>query len=375
MKRYVGLLLVFAFVGIFLGRGEAQEVIRIGTSMGLTGPYSGVAREMVLGYNLAFKEINESGGIHGKRIVQVIYDDGYNPQNTVKNLTRLINKDKVPMLFAIFGTPPNAIVTLRLEVLKIPHFFPVSGASFLYKSPYVFTFQASYMAESRGMIKRAVKDGYRNIAVVYLANPYGWDCKVASAREAKGLGVRLIPFSVKRAGDLPRVVDGLVKKKVDALYLAIPNSFLVPLLKGLVQAKYFPALYAEYYSRLADALKTLGDNGASNFPVAVTGRFLPKLDEDYPAVRWYKAALARFMPDKEPTPASFQGYIMARTLGEILKRVPSYDPQGILKGAESIKNLDVGLPEKLSFSSRDHVGLTRVFLYRVEKGRLVPLGK
>ncbi len=375
MKRCVGLLLVFIFLGGFGGSGNAQEVIKIGTSMGLTGPFSVVAREMVLGYDLAFKEINESGGIHGRKVVQIIYDDGYNPQNTIKNLSRLINKDKVPMLFANYGTPPNAIVALRLEVLKIPHFFPVSGASFLYRNPYIFTFQASYMAESRNMIERAVKDGYRNIAMVYLANPYGWDCKVASAKKAKALGVRLIPFSVKKSEDVSKVVDKLVKKKVDAVYVAIPNGFLVSLLKGLAQARYFPALYAEYYSRLPDALKSLGDSVASSFPVAVTGRFLPKLDEDYPAVRWYKAALARFMPDKEPNPASFHGYIMARALGEILKRVHSYDPQGILKGAESIKNLDVGLREKLSFSSQDHVGLTHVFLYRVEKGRLVPLGK
>ena len=372
MKRCVGMLAVLVFVG-FWGGVQAQEVIKIGTSMSLTGHFSGVAREMIVGYNLAFRELNESGGVHGRKITQIVYDDGYNPQNTVKNLSKLIDKDKVNLLFAIFGTPSNAIASLRLEVLRIPHFFPVSGASFLYKNPYVFTFQASYMAESRAMIKRAVKDGYRNVAVVYLANPYGWDCKVASAREAKRLGVQLLSLSVKGSQDIPSVVGQLVKKKVDAVYVAIPNSFLVPMLKAMAQAKYFPAIYAEYYSSLADALVAVGDDVASRFSLAVTGRFLPKLDEDYPAVRWYKAALAKFMPEKEPTPASFQGYVMARALGEILKRVPSYDPQGIIKGAESIKNLDVGLPEKISYSPNDHVGLTKVFLYRVERGHLVPL--
>ena len=374
MRRFVWVLAVLSFVAFSFGV-QAQEVIKIGTSMSLTGHYSGVAKEMIVGYNLAFRELNESGGVHGRKVVQIVYDDAYNPQNTVKNLTRLVDKDKVSLLFAIFGTPPNAITALRLEVFKIPHFFPVSGASFLYKNPYVFTFQASYMAESRHMIERAVKDGYRNIAVVYLANPYGWDCKVASSKEAKMLGVQLSGFSVKSAGDIPAVVEQLARKKVNAVYVAIPNSFLVPFLKGMARAKFFPAIYAEYYSRLADALREVGEDVASRFPLAVTGRFLPKLDENYPAIKWYKAALAKFMPDREPSPASFQGYIMARTLGEILKRVPSYDPQGIIKGAESIKNLDVGLPEKISYGPGDHVGLTRVFLYKIEGGRLVPLGK
>ena len=374
MKRFVWVLAVLSFVAFSFGV-QAQEVIKIGTSMSLTGQYSRVAKEMIVGYNLAFRELNESGGIRGRKVVQIIYDDAYKPENTVKNLTRLVDKDKVSLLFAIFGTPPNAITSLRLEVFRIPHFFPVSGASFLYKNPYVFTFQASYMAESRHMIERAVKDGCRSIAVVYLANPYGWDCKVASSKEAKMQGVRLLGFSVRTSKDIPAVVERLVRSKVDAVYVAIPNSFLVDLLRGMASAKFFPAIYAEYYSRLADALEEVGEGVASRFPLVVTGRFLPKLDENYPAINWYKAALAKSMPDKEPSPASFQGYIMARTLVEILKRASSYDSQGIIKGAETIKNLDVGLPEKISYGPDDHVGLTQVFLYKIEGGQLVPLGK
>ena len=111
MKRFIGVLVALVFVvGFSVGGARAQEAIKIGTSMSLTGHYSGVAREMIVGYNLAFRELNESGGVHGKKITQIVYDDGYNPQNTVKNLSKLINKDKVNLLFAIFGTPPNAIV-------------------------------------------------------------------------------------------------------------------------------------------------------------------------------------------------------------------------------------------------------------------------
>lgn len=71
----------------------------------------------------------------------------------------------------------------------------------------------------------------------------------------------------------------------------------------------------------------------------------------------------------------FHGLSHGQTLGQILRQVRSMDSWGIVKGAESIKGLDVGLPEKIFYSPMDHVGLTKVFLYRYTNGALIPVGK
>ncbi len=105
------------------------------------------------------------------------------------------------------------------------------------------------------------------------------------------------------------------------------------------------------------------------------GRFFSMLHENYPCISWYREALQKYAPDESPDPAVFMGYLMARTLGQILRQVRSMDSWGIVKGAESVKGLDVGLPEKISYSPMDHVGLTKVFLYRYTNGVLIPVGK
>ncbi len=374
MKRLVMVIFVLSFIACGVSVAWSEGVVKIGTTMGLSGYYSGVANNFLKGYTLAFEEINSQGGVKGRRLEQIVYDDGYDPARTIKGLNKLVYEDKVPLLFAVFGTPPNAVASLRLKVFKIPLFFPCSGGGFLYSNqPYVFTFQASYMSESRAMIEQAVKDGYKRIGVVYLTNTYGWDCKIASLKEARKQNVEAFPIPLKKSEDIPLVVKELLDKKADAVYLAVPNKFLVPLLRFMDAKGYHPGLYAECYCRLADALQAIGDDVASRFPTAVAGRFLPQLSENYRCVTWYKKALEMFSPEEPPNPVAFQGYLMARTLGEILKQAPSLDPKGIIKGAESVKGLDVGLPEKISYSPTDHVGLTRVFLYRVKHGELVPL--
>ena len=365
MNRTVGCLMVLFLIS-FWGMAQGGEVIKIGTSMDLSGYYGEVGKKLLEGYTLAFKEINASGGIKGREIEHVVYDDGYNVGRAMENVSKLCLKDKVSLLFAVFGTPPNVSLMSRLSVLKVPHFFPISGGSFLYSevNPYLFTFLPSYKKESQSLVDLAYKEGHKGLGVLYLPNAYGWDCKIAAKREAKRLGMGVVTYRLKSERDVSSLAKRLASQKIEALYLVIPYKFLLPLLKAMDAEGYHPALYAEFYCRLPQAMAKLKER-AKLFSEAAWGRFIPMLGEDYPAIGWYRDALQRFAPDQSPDPTVFMGYIMGRTLGEVLKRAPSLDPKGIIKGAESVKDLDVGLSEKISYSPTDHVGLSRVFLYHL----------
>ena len=369
-------LLVVGFLSFTRTPCVAQEKFKVGTSQDLSGIYAGVYGKVVEGAELGFKEINATGGIKGREIEFVCYDDGYEVSRSLRNVDKLVLQDKVDLLFATAGTPPNASIKPRLSILKKPLFFPGSGAIFLYSGDqrYLFTFLPAYRDESRTIIRLMGKDGYKRIGIVHLTNVYGWDCKIAAKKEALALGLQVSTFPLEKEEGIPSAVEGLMAKKVEALYLVIPYKFVGPFLEVMDARGYHPALYAEYYCRLPDAFQALGARG-DVFKKVVVGRFFPMLNENYPCVTWYKEALQKYAPDKSPDPAAFTGYLMARTLGEILRRVHSMDSWGIVKGAESIKDLDVGLPEKISYSPTDHVGLTKVFLYRYANGALTLVEK
>ncbi len=367
----LAVLLSFMFMG---GLVQARDVVKIGTTIDLSGYYGSVGRKFLEGYQLAFQEANEEGGINGRKIDFVFYDNNYNPGKAARDADRLVLEDKVNLLFSVFGTPPNVFVTSRLSVLKVPSVFPVSGAIFLYNQPWVFTFLPSYQDESAGMIRLMKKAGFKKVGIVYLPNQYGWDCRIGAVREARKKRIPYVQYPLKSPSQIPRVVKGLRKAKVDALYLVIPYKFLVPFLKAMDSQGYHPAIYAEYYCQLVRAFKEgLTPQEARGFGTLVTGRFLPMLYENYPCVDWYMRAVEKYSPGEKPDPTIFVGYVLAHSLVELLRHVSSFEPTRLVKELESVKNLDVGLPEKLSYGPGDHVGLSKIYFYKLVDGSLVPL--
>jgi branched-chain amino acid transport system substrate-binding protein len=108
--------------------GASDSEIRIGNVMPYSGPASAFAE---IGRTEAayFKMINDLGGINGRKINFISYDDGYSPPKTVEQVRKLIESDAVLLLFNIVGTPGNAAIQKYVNQKKIPHIFISSGAS------------------------------------------------------------------------------------------------------------------------------------------------------------------------------------------------------------------------------------------------------
>ncbi|HUK61251.1 MAG TPA: ABC transporter substrate-binding protein [Stellaceae bacterium] len=129
--------------------GASDTEIRIGNS----APYSGNLSQTSTGSKIAmayFKMLNEHGGINGRKITFLSYDDGYNPARTVEQVRRLVEQDKVLLIFMIPGTPTNLSVEKYLNQRKIPQLFAAAGASQLRdpgEFPYTVGFTPSYVGE------------------------------------------------------------------------------------------------------------------------------------------------------------------------------------------------------------------------------------
>ncbi|MBM3300396.1 MAG: ABC transporter substrate-binding protein, partial [Deltaproteobacteria bacterium] len=168
-------LLVLSF-----GTASSGREIRIGMSAAFAGPTRGLGIELYRGSMAYLSHINESGGIFGYNIKVIAYDDGYNPEPTIRNTIRLVEEDDVLLLFNYVGTPT---VTRMLPLLKayggqrdIFLFFPFSGAQPQREGPYAqyaFNLRASYSQEVAALVDYLVSKGRSRIAVFYQIDAYG----------------------------------------------------------------------------------------------------------------------------------------------------------------------------------------------------------
>src|SRR6516164_10763687 len=100
--------------------------------LGHTNPYSGPASSYSsIGklHQAYWKMVNETGGINGRKVTFITYDDGYSPPKTVEMIRKLVEEDQVAALFQTLGTPPNSAIHKYMNQQKVPHLFVATGAT------------------------------------------------------------------------------------------------------------------------------------------------------------------------------------------------------------------------------------------------------
>ncbi len=158
--------------------GASDSEIKIGH----TNPYSGPASSYgVIGKTETafFTMINEKGGINGRKINFISYDDGYSPPKTVEQVRKLVESDGVLLLFNTLGTPTNTAIHKYVNQKKVPHIFIASGATKWgdpKNFPWSIGWQPNYQSESQ-IYATYIKDKHPNakIAVLYQNDDYGKD--------------------------------------------------------------------------------------------------------------------------------------------------------------------------------------------------------
>src|SRR5215831_14840958 len=157
----------------------ADDEIRIGNTMPYSGPASAYG---TIGKTIAavFDKVNADGGINGRKINFISYDDGYNPQKTLELTKKLVEEDKVLFIFAGLGTPTSAATRPYLNSNKIPQLFVASGASMWDQPrdfPWTFGFQPSYQTEAhiyaQFLLEKHQSGG--KIAILYQDDDFGKD--------------------------------------------------------------------------------------------------------------------------------------------------------------------------------------------------------
>src|SRR5947209_19868222 len=160
------------------GPGVTDTEIKIGNIMPYSGPASayGIIGQVETAY---FKMINEQGGIGGRKINFISYDDGYSPPKAVEQARKLVESDEVLLVFNPLGTPSNSAIQKYLNVKKVPQLFVATGATKWNDPkdfPWTMGWQPSYQSEARIYAKYLLKEKpTAKIAVFFQNDDFGKD--------------------------------------------------------------------------------------------------------------------------------------------------------------------------------------------------------
>src|SRR4051794_36761624 len=158
--------------------GATDTEIKIGNINAYSGPASayGVIAKTEQAY---FNKINAEGGINGRKINFISYDDGYSPPKTVEQARKLVESDEVLFIFNSLGTPPNSAIQKYMNAKKVPQLFVATGATKWNdpkEFPWTMGWQPSYQSETRIYAKYLLKEKPdAKIAVLYQNDDYGKD--------------------------------------------------------------------------------------------------------------------------------------------------------------------------------------------------------
>ncbi|MGH9807765.1 MAG: ABC transporter substrate-binding protein, partial [Terriglobia bacterium] len=160
------------------GPGASDKQIKIGNIMPYSGPASAYA---VIGKTETafFRMINDEGGIGGRKIEFISYDDGYSPPKTVAQARKLVEDDNVLLIFNSLGTPTNSAIQAYMNEKKVPQLFVATGATRWNDPrhfPWTMGWQPSYETEARIYAKYILKEmPNAKIAILYQNDDYGKD--------------------------------------------------------------------------------------------------------------------------------------------------------------------------------------------------------
>jgi len=336
--------------------GATDTEITIGNIMPYSGPASayGVIGKTEAAY---FKMINDAGGINGRKINFISYDDGYSPPKTVEQARKLVESDDVLFIFNPLGTPPNSAIHKYMNAKKVPQLFVATGATKWNDAkdfPWTMGWQPSYQSEARIYAKYILKEKPNaKIAVLYQNDDYGKDylkgLKDGLGEKAASMIVAEESFETSE----PTIDNHIVKLKstgADIFFDVATPKFAAQAIKKVAEVDW-KALHIlnNVSANVGSVIKPAGYENAQGIISAAYLKDVtdPQWDND-PGMKQFLAFLAKDFPEANKLDGSvIVGYAVAQTMVQVLKQCgDDLTRENIMKQAANLKDFrpDVLLP-------------------------------
>jgi branched-chain amino acid transport system substrate-binding protein len=357
--------------------GATDTEIKIGNIM----PYSGAASAYgVIGKTeeAYFRKINAEGGINGRKINFVTYDDAYTPPKTVEQARKLVESDEVLLIFNSLGTPPNTAIQKYMNQKKVPQLFVATGATKWNdpkQFPWTMGWQPNYQSESIIYAKYVLKNQPNaKIAVLYQNDDYGKDY-LKGFRD--GLGAKAASMIIAEDSyevTEPTIDSHIVRLKAsgaDVFFNITTPKFAAQAIKKNAEIGWKPLHFLNNVSAsIGSVMKPAGFEASQD--IISSAYFKDPTDpqwKDDAAMKAWHAFLDKYYPEANRADGSVMyGFIVSQGLVHVLKACgDNLTRENIMKQAASIKDFEpLGLLPgvKVNTSATDFAPLSQLQLMR-----------
>jgi branched-chain amino acid transport system substrate-binding protein len=357
--------------------GATDTEIKIGNIMAYSGPasaYSVIAKTE----QAYFDKINAEGGINGRKINFISYDDGYSPPKTVEQARKLVESDEVLLIFNPLGTPPNSAIQKYMNAKKVPQLFVATGATKWNdpkEFPWTMGWQPNYQSEAQIYAKYILKNHPNaKIAVLYQNDDYGKDY-LKGLKDGLGAGAAsMIIAEESYEVTQPTIDSSIVKLKslgADVFFDVTTPKFAAQAIKKMAEIEWKPLHFLNNVSvSIGSVMKPAGfENGQG----IISSIYLmdptdPQWKDD-PAMKGWNAFLDKYYPEANRSDVNVMyAYIAAQGLVHVLKNCGNdLTRANIMKQAASLRDYQPAglLPGvKVNTSATDFAPLSQLQLMR-----------
>ncbi len=375
MKRAIVALAVLASApgALAQSQGVTKDEILVGSILDQSGPLAGFGKQTRLGMMLRIDEVNEQGGVNGRKLRLIVEDDGYDPRRAVLGAQKLVNQDKVFAVIGHIGTAHNmAAMPIQFEK-NVFNFFPGTGAREMSEPPnrLKYAFAPAYFDQMRQNVPRLARQkNVRKVCTVYQDDEFGLEVMRGAEAGLKAAGMELADRATYKRGatDFSSQVARLKAAGCEMVVLGTVIRETIGVI-GESRKTGFNPVFLGTNASYTHLIHALGGRAMDGLYATHTAQH-PYLDESSQPIRfWALKYKTRFGED--PAVFSIYGYIAVDAfIKGASKAGPNLNPDTFVKAMDSVTiPPDIfGSPE-MTFGPAKRLGSNMSRLSQIQDGR------
>lgn len=354
-------------------QGVSKDQIVLGSIQDLSGPIAGFGKQVRLGMMLRVDEVNEQGGVNGRKVKLLVEDSAYDPRRAVLAAQKLVNQDKIFAMVGHIGTAQN-MAAMPVQFQKnVINFFPVTAAREMYEPFHKlkYSFAAPYFDQMKIAVPKLVKDkGAKKVCTMYQDDEFGLEVKRGAEEGLKSIGMTLAEeTSYKRgATDFSSQMQKLQASQCD---MVVMGTIIRETIGGIATAKRlgFNPIFIGSSASYTDLIHKLGGPAMNGLYATMTVQN-PYTDEASQPIRfWANKYKTKF--NEDPTVFSVYGYSLVDTfLKAAGKAGPNLSTESFIKAMDTMKiPPDIFGSAEMTFSPTKRLGSNATRLSQLQENR------
>ena len=378
MKRLLAALsATLAIVAMPAGAADAQGVskseIVVGSIQDLSGPLAGFGKQVRLGMMLRVDEINEQGGINGRKLKLLVEDSGYDPKKAVLAAQKLVNQDKIFIMIGHIGTAQNnAAMPVQFEK-NVINFFPITAAREMYEPFHrlKYSFAATYFDQVRTAMPKLVKEkGAKKVCIMYQDDEFGLEVLRGGEAALKTMNMDFAEKTSYKRGATD-FSSQVARMKASGCDFVLLGTIIRETIGAIAEARKtgFSPTFMGSSAAYTDLIHKLGGKAMDGLYATMTVQN-PYPDEQSQAISfWARKYKTKF--NEDPTVFSVYGYNIIDTFARAAAKAgPNLGTDSFVKAMDSMSlESDMFGSAPASFSPTKHLGSDLSRLSQLQDGR------